>query len=201
MIDERFPNWEIDVENGTVYNLKLKHYVGSVGKNGYMSVASPRGYKHRGVHQYIWMVANGCDIPNGYHIHHIDGNPLNNSIYNLELIDEKTHLSEHSRINKNFKGKHHNELTKLKIINKLKGRHLTEEHKNNISKGNINNPNFSKKVCQYTLDGELVKIWDSMNEAERNGFNHTNICQCCKGQKKTHKGFIWEYYEEQKDVA
>lgn len=201
MVDKRFPNWDVDVEKGTIYSNFSRKNIGSVGSNGYITIYPPKGYKHRCAHQYIWMVANGCDIPEGYDIHHIDGNRHNNSIYNLELIDEKTHLSEHSKINKNFKGKHHSELTKFKISKTLKGRHLSEEHKENISKGNINNPNFSKKVCQYTLDGDLVNIWISMGEAERNGFNHNNICQCCKGKKKTHKGFIWKYYEEQKDVA
>ena len=165
MIDERFPNWLIDVEKGTIYSLKLKHYVGSVGKNGYVQISPPKGYKHKGLHQYIWMCANKADIPKGYDIHHIDGNKLNNSIYNLELIESFKHRSEHK-----------------------KGTQL-------------NRKDLSKQVAQYTLEGELVKIWCSANECERNGFNKGAVCACCRGELKKYKNFIWKYYEEKKDAA
>lgn len=51
----------------------------------------------------------------------------------------------------------------------------------------------SKRVFQYTLDGKLVKIWSSTNEAGRNGFNQGNVVSCCNGKLKTHKGFLWSY--------
>lgn len=61
----------------------------------------------------------------------------------------------------------------------------------NISLGAIENN--SKQVYQYTLNGELVKVWNSMADACRNGYQSACICKCCKGQLKTHKGFIWSY--------
>ena len=172
MIDERFPNWLIDVEKGTIYSLYYKRYVGKIDRGGYIKVNPPKGYKHCCIHQYIWMAANGCDIPDGYDIHHIDGNKLNNSIYNLELVNHKKHVSEHN-----------------------KGKILSEEHIRKISEAN------SKQVAQYTLEGELNKVWNSAMEAERNGFSQRHISECCQGKRKTHKGFIWKYYEEKKDVA
>lgn len=53
----------------------------------------------------------------------------------------------------------------------------------------------SKKVYQYTLDGELVKVWASTKECGRNGFNHGAIAACCRGIKgyEQHKGFRWSY--------
>ena len=51
----------------------------------------------------------------------------------------------------------------------------------------------SKKVYQYTLDGQFVREWDSIRECGRNGFNPTCICMCCKGKQKYHRGFIWKY--------
>lgn len=177
MTDERFSNWDIDVEKGTIYSLKYKKYIGSVNKKGYVQVGKPKDYKHKGLHQYIWMVANGCDIPEGYEIHHIDGNTLNNSIYNLELIESFKHRSEHK-----------------------KGKIFSEEHRRKISNSNVNNPKQSKQVTQLTLDGELIKIWDSAKECGRNGFNQGHVSACCNGKLKTHKGFIWRYIEE-KDVA
>ena len=55
------------------------------------------------------------------------------------------------------------------------------------------NGKLSKPVLQLSLDGVLIREWPSAKEAERNGFNQCNICQCCNGKQKTHKGFRWEY--------
>lgn len=64
-----------------------------------------------------------------------------------------------------------------------------------MSKSLTNHPTKSKQVYQYTLDGELVKIWPSVMEADRNGFYHGHIVRCCNNVKgfNTHKGFIWRY--------
>ena len=54
--------------------------------------------------------------------------------------------------------------------------------------------NRSKSVGQYTLDGELVKIWPSAKEVERQaGFHRGIICKAAKGNYKTAYGFIWKY--------
>lgn len=46
------------------------------------------------MHRDIWEHYK-CKIPKGYHIHHIDGNKLNNEIENLEIKKAKEHLAEH----------------------------------------------------------------------------------------------------------
>lgn len=51
----------------------------------------------------------------------------------------------------------------------------------------------TKKVYQYTLDGTLVKIWNSTMECGRNGFTQSSVSQCCNGKLKKHKGYIWSY--------
>ena len=52
----------------------------------------------------------------------------------------------------------------------------------------------SKPVGQYTLDGELIKVWASPREAGRRaGFDHSTIYNVANGKRKTHKGFIWRY--------
>ena len=55
------------------------------------------------------------------------------------------------------------------------------------------NGKCSKKVYQYTLDGQFVREWESIQECGRNGFNVACICMCCKGKQKTYKGYIWKY--------
>ena len=49
----------------------------------------------------------------------------------------------------------------------------------------------SKIVYQYTLDGQLVKIWKSIAECVKNGFKGAWLC--CSGRSKTCKGFRWSY--------
>ena len=51
----------------------------------------------------------------------------------------------------------------------------------------------SKKILQYTLDGEFVREWESIQECGRNGFNVGNICYCCQGKYKSSQGYIWKY--------
>ena len=51
----------------------------------------------------------------------------------------------------------------------------------------------SKKVLQFSLDGELIREWPSIAECERNGFNKGQVCLCCNGKKPHYKGFIWKY--------
>ena len=55
------------------------------------------------------------------------------------------------------------------------------------------NGKCSKKVYQYTLDGQFVKEWESTAECDRNGYNHGNVAACCRGELKKYKGFIWKY--------
>lgn len=53
----------------------------------------------------------------------------------------------------------------------------------------------STKVIQLTMDGKIVKVWDSMHEAGRNGFNVSQISAICnnKPKMKSHRGFIWKF--------
>jgi hypothetical protein len=48
-----------------------------------------------------------------------------------------------------------------------------------------------KRVVQYSLSGEVVKVWDSVKEAEQYGFHHSAISACCHGKRKSHLGFTW----------
>ena len=65
-----------------------------------------------------------------------------------------------------------------------------------IGKSNTNGK-LSKSVLQYTLDGQFIKEWPSTMECKRNGYNQSHIIECCRKNRKTHKGFIWRYKDEQ----
>ena len=54
-------------------------------------------HRRRGVgslHQEIWKAANG-PIPDGHVIHHVDEDPLNNSLGNLECVPHREHHGKH----------------------------------------------------------------------------------------------------------
>lgn len=51
------------------------------------------------------------------------------------------------------------------------------------------------KVNQYDLDGNYIKTWNSIKEAEKE-VGSTHISQCTKGRFKQTKGYIWRYANE-----
>lgn len=60
-------------------------------KTGYYLNATHRKRLHRAV----WEHYNG-EIPEGYQVHHVDGDKSNNDISNLALLDKHLHAARHS---------------------------------------------------------------------------------------------------------
>lgn len=56
-------------------------YFKNFGKGGYL-------------HRVVWKFYNG-DIPEGYQVHHIDGDPANNKIDNLTLVKHGEHIRKY----------------------------------------------------------------------------------------------------------
>ena len=49
-------------------------------------------------------------------------------------------------------------------------------------------------VYQYNNEGDLLKIWSSFAQIEKDGeFDSRTVCKCCKNKLKTYKGYIWSY--------
>lgn len=71
----------------------------------------------------------------------------------------------------------------------------------------------SKRVCQISLDGELIKIWDSATEASNElGVSSSQLSTVCHGKKrrkggdvaKTAGGYVWVFekdYDTNKDYS
>ena len=75
------------------------------------------------------------------------------------------------------------------------GKKLSDEHKNAISIGHIGKK--AKKVAQYDLDGNLIKVFDSISQAAKEtGVDKASIIRCCKDKQKIAGGFMWGYYGE-----
>ena len=122
--------------------------------------------------------------------------------------ETKQKISESTSGEKNpMFGKHHSEEAKKKIGAVHKDKHPSEESRRKMSESRMGEKNhffgkhhseetkqkMSKKVLQFTLDGELIREWNSIKECGRNGFSQSAVCLCCQGKQKTHKGFVWKY--------
>lgn len=52
----------------------------------------------------------------------------------------------------------------------------------------------SRMVVQKELNGHLIKIWGSgMDAVREGGFESSSITRCCRGESKTHRGYLWSY--------
>ena len=85
------------------------------------------------------------------------------------------------------------------------GHHLSDEQKENVSKAlkgkSLNHPSFSKKVQQYTLDGQFIAEYPSVAEAGRQlGIVDQSISGCCRGSQKTYHGFLWKYSNDPRPI-
>ena len=54
--------------------------------------------------------------------------------------------------------------------------------------------NIVKPINQYDKNGNFIKKWDSIMQAERYlKISNTNISACCLGKKKSAGGYIWKF--------
>lgn len=52
----------------------------------------------------------------------------------------------------------------------------------------------SKKVGQFTKDGQLIKIYPSAKQVAREtGFSQGHVSEVCRGELLSYKNFIWKY--------
>lgn len=145
-------------------------------------------------------------------VDHIDTDKTNNQISNLRwcthqenLLNPITreHLSASLIGNQRQKGKKFTEEHKRNLSNSLKGRQVSQETRERISKtltGRKQSEERRLKTCkrigQYTLEGELIRIWSSGSDAARElGLGWSNILSCANPKKnnQTAGGYIWKY--------
>ena len=51
----------------------------------------------------------------------------------------------------------------------------------------------SKPVVAIDDTGNVVLEFSSAMDAERQGFDHSNLAACCLGKRRTHRGYRWRY--------
>ncbi len=89
----------------------------------------------------------------------------------------------------------------------LFGRHLTENTKRLLREANIGSIHSEerkqknklalkyrmKMVERINCKTGLVKEYESVLCASKDGFDRSNIVWCCNGKGKTHKGYFWQF--------
>jgi group I intron endonuclease len=113
----------------------------------------------------------------------------------LSIINMGRHPSEEARtkMSESHIGKRQSEETKAKRSSAMKGKRHTEEDKLKMS---LIANRYKKTVYQYTLNGELIKIWDSLVSAMdkfKPGKMSSAIHNCVAGRAKKAYGYLWTY--------
>ena len=59
----------------------------------------------------------------------------------------------------------------------------------------------AKRVAQLTLDGKIIKIFNSLNEAGRElNISSQNIGKVCKNERKSAGGYKWKYFQDLEEL-
>lgn len=138
------------------------------------------------------------DPINKCQINHIDENPANNHVSNLEWCTPEYNLrygTRDSRSAESKKGFKHTEESKQAISlsmqsenNPFFGKNHSEESKQKqmIDKG-------TKIIAINIANSNDILYFDSIRDADRKGFNRSCIMQCISpnGNQNTHKGYKW----------
>lgn len=51
-------------------------------------------------------------------------------------------------------------------------------------------------IIQLNIHNTPIKLWLSLSDAKRNNYRDSEISSCCRGRKKTHKGYKWMYLDD-----
>ena len=156
---------------GNVFSLKRKKIMTPCkSNNGYMQVHLSIGgvMKSHKIHRLVAKTF----IPNPYNlpqVNHKDEDKTNNCVENLEWCTQSYNMNYNDGQKRRASSRDYEEISKKR----------SEVQ--------------SKEVTQYDFDGRIVAIWRNAYVAEEHGYNRTMINQCCLGNKKSHKGYVWKY--------
>lgn len=111
--------------------------------------------------------------------------------YNLREGGHSSHISEEQKrkISETLKGNVISESTRRKLSDSMKGKYLGA------------NSSCAKKIVQYDMQGNRIKIWDSISDAARElNVNVANLAKCCNKADDVYKtigGYIWRFFGDE----
>ena len=177
-----FPRYTVD-ESGVITNIQTGKTVrGRVNNNGYRIVElfyetgkSKQLLLHRIVAEAFIPNPEGFPI-----INHKDENPGNNHVSNLEWCTDKYNIHYGTCQERRAKSMEHF--------------YKSEKIKDQARE---NGKAVSRPVVQMTKSGEIVATFPSIIAASRSlDKGGSQVCEVCKGKRKSAGGFVWAYREE-----
>ena len=156
-------------------------------KNGYLQLNLWKEGKIKTC--YVHRLVGNAFIENPNNLpcfNHKDEDKTNNCVDNLEPCDHKYNL--------NYKNAQARRVASTDY-KAFQARRVASTDYKAIAEKKRNDPNKSKQVYQYDKNGTLVAIWDSTKECDRQGYNQGAVASCCRGERKSHRDFIWSYTE------
>lgn len=133
-------------------------------KDGYKVSILTKGNKTKYVFTHRIVAIAFIPNPQNYPIvEHLDCNKDNCRVSNLRWCDQRTNMN--------------NPRTILNCKNVIRKR---------------NDPKVSTPVAKIK-NGEIIKVYPSMKEAQRDGFSQARIWLVCNKKAHTHAGFFWRY--------
>lgn len=163
-----YSNYVILPNEGLVYSLKRNRFIGSKNSCGY----------------------HNCSLYDD------NGSVWNSKLHRVIYTACYGEIPEGLEVNHIDENKYNNNILNLNLLNHQENINWGT-HNERMAKSKINNPKTSKPVGAYK-NGELVMTFQSTAEGGRNGFFSGAVVACCKGKRKTHKGYEWRYIETEK---
>ena len=143
------------------------------------------------VHVYKGKILKECANPNGY-IHvdlHKNGKVKRFLMHRLVAMHFLKRLNEQNVINHLDGNKFNNHVSNLEWCTQSHNIQYAYEHGTKI-------PPHMRQIAQCDMDGNIIKIWDSIADACRKvHVSSSNVAKACRGTRKHAGGFKWQYIE------